>query len=243
MSTACTEHRKRHLNAVKNSTTNRILFSVCLSVSLCLSLFTPATINAAAPATAADYPSHSLILSFFFSLARSQLNLDSVDKTTKLKLMVQVYYRVMGNSSMQWAENRKYYHLTHQKLVYRSTRSLSISQFTFLAESFADARVKLYDYALQIPRPAVYRYNPYTQSVETLSSKKQVASLTKEIKSDLALVIDGLRKIWKLDYITDHAASWNILHPIIERLKNWAYGLSPLMLEIIWLISNSSSQF
>lgn len=71
MSTACTEHRKRHLNAVKNSTTNRILFSVCLSVSLCLSLFTPATINAAAPATAADYPSHSLILSFFFSLARS----------------------------------------------------------------------------------------------------------------------------------------------------------------------------
>lgn len=62
----------------------------------------------------------------------------------------------------------------------------------FLAESFADAQAKLHDYALSIPRPAVFRYNPYTQSVETLNSRAQAWSLAKEIKSEMALVVDSL---------------------------------------------------
>lgn len=62
----------------------------------------------------------------------------------------------------------------------------------FLAESFVDARAKLHDYAAQIPRSAVFRYNPYTQSIETLSSRAQIQSLSKEIKNDIALVVDSL---------------------------------------------------
>lgn len=62
----------------------------------------------------------------------------------------------------------------------------------FLAESFADAQTKLHDYAATIPRPAVFRYNPYTESVETLNSKQQIRSLVKEIKSELSLIVDSL---------------------------------------------------
>lgn len=62
----------------------------------------------------------------------------------------------------------------------------------FLAESFADAQMKLHDYAANIPRPAVFRYNPYTQSVETLSSKAQIWSLAKELRNEMALVVDSL---------------------------------------------------
>lgn len=65
----------------------------------------------------------------------------------------------------------------------------------FLAESFADAQAKLHDYAASIPRPAVFRYNPYTQSIETLNSKTQIWSLAKEIKSDMALIVDGLNPL------------------------------------------------
>lgn len=62
----------------------------------------------------------------------------------------------------------------------------------FLADSFADAQAKLHDYAATIPRPAVFRYNPYTESVETLNSKTQIRSLAKEIKSELSLIVDSL---------------------------------------------------
>lgn len=62
----------------------------------------------------------------------------------------------------------------------------------FLAESFADAQKKLHDYACKIPRPAIFRYNPYTESVETLDSKKSIQSLAKEIHADIALVADSL---------------------------------------------------
>lgn len=62
----------------------------------------------------------------------------------------------------------------------------------FLAESFADAQAKLHHYAVSIPRPAVFRYNPYTQSVETLDSKTQMLALIKELKNDISLVVDSL---------------------------------------------------
>lgn len=76
-----------------------------------------------------------------------------------------------------------------------SVQSYPITEYQpiyFLADSFADAQAKLHDYSLTIPRPAVFRYNPYTQSVETLDSKAQAWSLAKEIKSEMALVVDSL---------------------------------------------------
>lgn len=63
----------------------------------------------------------------------------------------------------------------------------------YLAESFADARAKLHEYAASIPKSAVFRYNPYTQSIETLNSKAQIQSLAKEIKNDITIVVDSLR--------------------------------------------------
>lgn len=64
----------------------------------------------------------------------------------------------------------------------------------FLAESFADAQAKLHDYAAKIPRPTVFRYNPYTESVETLDSKTQIKTTVKEIKSELASIVDALEQ-------------------------------------------------
>lgn len=65
----------------------------------------------------------------------------------------------------------------------------------FLAESFADAQGKLHDFATRIPRPAVFRYNPYTQSIETLNTQEQVQNLAKEIRSELALITDALASV------------------------------------------------
>lgn len=62
----------------------------------------------------------------------------------------------------------------------------------FVAESFADAKAKLHDYAASIPRPDVYRYNAYTQTIETLNTKAQILSLAKDVQNDICLVIDSL---------------------------------------------------
>lgn len=62
----------------------------------------------------------------------------------------------------------------------------------FLAESFADAQAKLHDYAATIPKESVYRYNSYTQTVETLNSAEQIRTLAKEIKGDYSLLVDSL---------------------------------------------------
>jgi len=64
----------------------------------------------------------------------------------------------------------------------------------FLAESFSDAQAKLHEYAKTIPRPALFRYNPYTESVEILNSKAQIRSLAREISGELALVVDSLHQ-------------------------------------------------
>lgn len=62
----------------------------------------------------------------------------------------------------------------------------------FLSDSFADAQRKLHEYATTIPRPAVFRFNPYTESIEILNSKAQIRSLAKELQSELSLVVDAL---------------------------------------------------
>lgn len=65
----------------------------------------------------------------------------------------------------------------------------------FSAESFADAQAKLHNYAANISGRAIFRYHPYTQSIETLHTRAQTRSLTKEIKNDLTLVIDCLNLV------------------------------------------------
>lgn len=59
-----------------------------------------------------------------------------------------------------------------------------------LAKSFADAQSKLHDYAATIPKNIIFRYNPYTQSMEILNSEQQVRSLAREIQTELSLIVD-----------------------------------------------------
>lgn len=36
---------------------------------------------------------------------------------------------------------------------------------------------------MKIPRPFTVRYNPYTQSVETINNKDQIVSIVRDLKS------------------------------------------------------------
>lgn len=96
--------------------------------------------------------------------------------------------------SMGLLENQKPKMLPFDPMVTGSTK-YPITEYQptyFIANSFSDAQAKLHDYATTIPRPAVFRYNPYTESIEILNSKAQIRSLAKEIRSELSLVVDSL---------------------------------------------------
>ncbi|KAG9511161.1 Protein henna, partial [Fragariocoptes setiger] len=64
----------------------------------------------------------------------------------------------------------------------------------FLAESFADAQAKLRDYAKTIPRPGIFRYQPYTQSVEILETKNHVANYAKELQAEFQIMLNALQR-------------------------------------------------
>lgn len=51
------------------------------------------------------------------------------------------------------------------------------------------------EFASSIQRPFGLRYNPYTQSVEVLSSVEKIAALVSELRGDLCIVSNALRKI------------------------------------------------
>lgn len=65
----------------------------------------------------------------------------------------------------------------------------------FVADSFDDAKNKVREWASKIPKPFTIRYNPYTESVETLEDKDQVMKLIREMKSDMARVEEALQKV------------------------------------------------
>lgn len=51
------------------------------------------------------------------------------------------------------------------------------------------------EFASSIQRPFGLRYNPYTQSVEVLSNAEKIAALVSELRGDLCIVSNALRKI------------------------------------------------
>lgn len=65
----------------------------------------------------------------------------------------------------------------------------------YIAESFADAKDKVSQWAASIQRPFSVRYNPYTQSIEVLQRKSHVLSLARDIKSEIATLVDALVKM------------------------------------------------
>ena len=50
------------------------------------------------------------------------------------------------------------------------------------------------EFSKTIPRPFAIRYNPYTQSVEVINSSDALLSVSREIKSELSILEDGLKK-------------------------------------------------
>ncbi|XKL61544.1 hypothetical protein PGB90_008601 [Kerria lacca] len=65
----------------------------------------------------------------------------------------------------------------------------------YYTDSFEEAKEKLREFTNSIQRPFGVRYNPYTQSVEILSNAEKIAALVSELRGDLCIVSNALRKI------------------------------------------------
>ena len=50
------------------------------------------------------------------------------------------------------------------------------------------------DFSSTIPRPFGVRYNPYTQSIEILDSKRQIQKLITDINYEIRNLIDAFNK-------------------------------------------------
>lgn len=71
----------------------------------------------------------------------------------------------------------------------------SFQPLYFVSESFKSAKDKMSAFALTIPKPFSIRYNPYTQSIETINSQTQLVSMVRELKSEINVLEDALKKI------------------------------------------------
>lgn len=65
----------------------------------------------------------------------------------------------------------------------------------FVADSFKSAKDKMSEYALTIPKPFSLRYNPYTQTIETINNKNQLVNLVRDLKNDINILEGALKKI------------------------------------------------
>ncbi|XP_045605547.2 tryptophan 5-hydroxylase 1 [Procambarus clarkii] len=74
----------------------------------------------------------------------------------------------------------------------------------FFTDTFEEAKEMLRDYVSKIQRPFGVRYNPYTQSVEILSSAEKIAAMVSELRGDLCIVRNALQKIQENDDECQH---------------------------------------
>ncbi|XP_055341908.1 tryptophan 5-hydroxylase 1-like [Paramacrobiotus metropolitanus] len=65
----------------------------------------------------------------------------------------------------------------------------------FYSNSFDEAKEQMREFARTIRRPFNVRYNPYTQTVEILHSQQQITAMLSELRGDLAVASEALRKI------------------------------------------------
>ncbi|XP_037094241.1 tryptophan 5-hydroxylase 1-like [Pollicipes pollicipes] len=73
----------------------------------------------------------------------------------------------------------------------------------FYTDTFEEAKEKMRAFAATIHRPFGVRYNPYTHSVDVLSSTQKVAALVSELRGDLCIVTNALKKIQENDEDAD----------------------------------------
>lgn len=79
-------------------------------------------------------------------------------------------------------------------------------------DSFEEAKEKMRKFAEQIQRPFGVRYNPYTQSVEVLSNAQKITALVSELRGDLCIVNNALKKIGARDNNLDVEKIAKLLH-------------------------------
>ncbi|CAI6363341.1 unnamed protein product [Macrosiphum euphorbiae] len=80
----------------------------------------------------------------------------------------------------------------------------------YYSETFEEAKEKMREFADSIQKPFGVRYNPYTQSVEILSNTDKIVALVSELRGDLCIVSNALRKIHAEDEAVENIN--NMLH-------------------------------
>lgn len=80
------------------------------------------------------------------------------------------------------------------------------NQLFLLIRNFADS----------IQRPFGVRYNPYTQEVEVLSNAQKITAFVSELKGDLSLVCQAMRKISANDEQLDVDSIANMLQTTLN---------------------------
>lgn len=65
----------------------------------------------------------------------------------------------------------------------------------FVAESFERAKAQMRQFAEALDRPFTLHYNPFTQTVEVLDSKEKLISLANVLRSDISLLVSGIRNL------------------------------------------------
>merc|ERR1711973_490527 len=65
----------------------------------------------------------------------------------------------------------------------------------FVTESFEDAQRKMREFANTIPRSFAARYDPYTQRIEHLDSKRQVLKNMRQVRREMGILTDAMEKL------------------------------------------------
>lgn len=63
------------------------------------------------------------------------------------------------------------------------------------------------EFALKIKRPFAVRYNPYNSSIEILSNAQQVSNIVSDLKGDICIIFDALKRIEDLQQNDDSISS------------------------------------
>eukprot|EP01080_Neovahlkampfia_damariscottae_P009471 gene9471-1677_t len=71
----------------------------------------------------------------------------------------------------------------------------------FVAESFEDAKIRMKEFSNKLEKPIAIRFNPYTDRIELLDSKKKLENLANSISSSLDTLQMGIKKL--NDFSTD----------------------------------------
>uniref|UniRef100_W8C3W8 Tryptophan 5-hydroxylase 2 n=1 Tax=Ceratitis capitata TaxID=7213 RepID=W8C3W8_CERCA len=86
----------------------------------------------------------------------------------------------------------------------------------YYTDSFEEAKEQMRNFADSIQRPFGVRYNPYTQEVEVLSNAQKITAFVSELKGDLSLVCQAMRKISANDEQLDVDSIANMLQTTLN---------------------------